>query len=110
PPSPYPLPLGPPRRRGSGGGRARSSTPPNRSLLPWRPPPPGARRPPPAEAIDAARAIAVTGFSDRQLFKDALCATLAKSADEVTRFDEVFDAFFDRDRVTLPDEVQSQGG
>ena len=64
----------------------------------------------PAEAIDAARAISVTGFADRALFKDALCSTLAKSAEEVTRFDEVFDAFFARDEIQLPDDVQSQGG
>lgn len=53
----------------------------------------------PAEAIDATRAVAVTGFSDRTLFKDALCATLAKSADEVQRFDATFEAFFARDRA-----------
>jgi len=53
----------------------------------------------PAEAIDATRAVAVTGFADRALFKDALCATLAKSADEVDRFDATFEAFFARDRA-----------
>ena len=65
----------------------------------------------PAEAIDAARAIAVTGFSDRQLFKDSLCATLAKSSEEVARFDEVFDAFFARDDMPMPppEEGQPQG-
>lgn len=56
----------------------------------------------PAEAIDASRAVAVTGFADRALFKDALCATLAKSADEVDRFDAVFETFFARDAVSLP--------
>ena len=35
----------------------------------------------PAEAIDAARAAAAVGYADRELFKDALCATLAKSRD-----------------------------
>jgi uncharacterized protein with von Willebrand factor type A (vWA) domain len=63
----------------------------------------------PAEAIDAARALTVTGFSDRQLFKDALCSTLAKSAEEVTRFDEVFDAFFARDEVELPPSLGESG-
>jgi uncharacterized protein with von Willebrand factor type A (vWA) domain len=33
----------------------------------------------PAEAIDAARTVATVGYADRELFKDALCATLAKS-------------------------------
>jgi uncharacterized protein with von Willebrand factor type A (vWA) domain len=56
----------------------------------------------PAEAIDASRAVMVTGFADRALFKDALCATLAKSADEVTRFDSVFDTFFARDATPPP--------
>ncbi len=56
----------------------------------------------PAEAIDAARTAAAVGYADRQLFKDALCATLAKSADEVIRFDETFETFFTRDQITLP--------
>ena len=56
----------------------------------------------PAEAIDASRAVLVTGYGDRVLFKDALCATLAKTADEVDRFDAVFETFFSRAAVTLP--------
>ena len=48
----------------------------------------------PVEAIDAHRTVATVGFSDRELFKDALCATLAKSADEVVRFDATGDAHF----------------
>ena len=51
----------------------------------------------PAEAIDAHRTVATVGFGDRELFKDALCATLAKSAEEVDRFDRIFDTFFARD-------------
>jgi uncharacterized protein len=50
----------------------------------------------PAEAIDAHRAADLTGYADRELFRDALCATLAKSADEVARFERCFDTFFDR--------------
>ena len=56
----------------------------------------------PAEAIDAARAAAAVGYADRALFKDALCATLAKSKDEVVRFDETFETFFARNSFTLP--------
>ncbi|HEY2752853.1 VWA domain-containing protein [Phenylobacterium sp.] len=56
----------------------------------------------PAEAIDAARSAAAVGYADRELFKDALCATLAKSRDEVARFDETFETFFARDRFSLP--------
>ena len=51
----------------------------------------------PAEAIDAHRTVAAVGYGDRTLLKDALCAALAKTADEVTRFDDCFDMFFDRD-------------
>lgn len=61
----------------------------------------------PAEAIDASRAVAVTGFADRTLFKDALCATLAKSAAEVDRFEATFEAFFARDRAQ-PSEPQAE--
>jgi uncharacterized protein with von Willebrand factor type A (vWA) domain len=56
----------------------------------------------PAEAIDAARAVSVTGYGDRELFKDALCVSLAKSPDEVARFDEIFETFFTRDRLSQP--------
>jgi len=51
----------------------------------------------PAEAIDAHRALMEVGYGDRTLVRDALCITLAKSEEEVWRFDEVFDAFFTRD-------------
>lgn len=57
----------------------------------------------PAEAIDASRAAAVVGYADRTLFKDALCATLAKSAEEVERFDATFEAFFARDAGQAPE-------
>ena len=43
----------------------------------------------PAEAIDAHRALMEVGYADRELLKDALCITLAKSEDEVDRFDEL---------------------
>ena len=65
----------------------------------------------PAEAIDASRAVMVTGYGDRPLFKDALCVTLAKTADEVERFDQVFETFFTRDAISLdpPPEGARQG-
>jgi len=64
----------------------------------------------PAEAIDASRAVAVTGYGDRTLFRDALCSTLAKSADEVDRFETVFDSFFSRDAVAMPPPSASEQG
>jgi uncharacterized protein with von Willebrand factor type A (vWA) domain len=65
----------------------------------------------PAEAIDAARTVAVTGYADRELFKDALCVSLAKSPDEVARFDQTFETFFTRDRLSLPppDDAERAG-
>ncbi len=64
----------------------------------------------PAEAIDAARTAAAVGYADRELFKDALCATLAKSRDEVSRFDETFERFFARDALTLPPPPEPREG
>jgi uncharacterized protein len=67
----------------------------------------------PVEAIDAHRAVASVGFADRTLLKDALCATLAKSADEVDRFDSTFETFFKRDNfmsAPQPEGRESDGG
>jgi uncharacterized protein with von Willebrand factor type A (vWA) domain len=64
----------------------------------------------PAEAIDAARTVSAVGYADRELFKDALCATLAKSRDEVARFDETFETFFTRAQFTLPPPPQGAEG
>lgn len=63
----------------------------------------------PAEAIDAHRAIAEVGFDDRTLLRDALCATLAKSAAEADRFDTCFDAFFRREALSTAGESESEG-
>ena len=63
----------------------------------------------PAEAIDAARTISAVGYADRELFKDALCATLAKSRDEVDRFDATFETFFTRDPFSLPPPPEGEG-
>lgn len=62
----------------------------------------------PAEAIDAHRAAAEVGYGDRALLKDALCVTLAKSADEVDRFDACFDTFFARS--VSPPSPRAPGG
>ncbi|MFI4935410.1 MAG: VWA domain-containing protein [Caulobacterales bacterium] len=66
----------------------------------------------PAEAIDAHRALMEVGFSDRDLLKDALCITLAKSEDEVERFDDCFETFFRREefREDSPPPAESQTG
>ncbi|MCR5878569.1 VWA domain-containing protein [Phenylobacterium sp. J367] len=64
----------------------------------------------PAEAIDAARTVDVVGYADRQLFKDALCATLAKSQAEVAAFDRTFETFFARKAFDLPPPPPPEGG
>ena len=51
----------------------------------------------PAEAIDMHRAAEFVGYSNRELFRDALCVTVAKTPQEVARYDECFERFFDRD-------------
>ena len=47
-----------------------------------------------AESIDAHRAAALVGWSDRTLLRDALAVAVAKSEDEKERYFECFDAFF----------------
>jgi len=50
----------------------------------------------PAEAIDAARALHVLGYGDRQSMKTGLRGSLAKSEADVATFDRLFDLFFAR--------------
>ena len=47
-----------------------------------------------AESLDAHRAAALVGWSDRTLLRDALACAVAKSEDEKERYFECFDAFF----------------
>jgi uncharacterized protein with von Willebrand factor type A (vWA) domain len=48
----------------------------------------------PAEAIDAYRTLATVGPSDRELLRDALTVTLAKTVPDEARVEETFDRFF----------------
>lgn len=48
----------------------------------------------PAESIDAMRAVAQIGISDRAVLRDALLLTLAKSQDEKLALGDCFDLFF----------------
>ncbi|RXH01690.1 vWA domain-containing protein [Bradyrhizobium vignae] len=48
----------------------------------------------PAESIDAMRAVAQVGISDRAVLRDALLLTLAKSRDEKLALGDCFDLFF----------------
>src|SRR5512137_2690127 len=47
-----------------------------------------------SESIDAAQALAISGYGDRQIVKSSLAATLAKSAAEKEIFDDCFERFF----------------
>ena len=48
----------------------------------------------PAESIDAMRAVAQVGFSDRDILRDTFLLTLAKTQDEKRSLGECFDLFF----------------
>jgi uncharacterized protein len=58
----------------------------------------------PAESIDAMRAVAAIGFSDRMVLRDSLLLTLAKSEDEKKALGACFDLFF-----AQPEPAQPQG-
>ncbi len=62
----------------------------------------------PAEAIDAHRALMEIGYGDRTLVKDALCVTLAKTEEEVFKFEAAFDAFFTRDSFSTAERPSSR--
>lgn len=47
-----------------------------------------------SESIDAAQALAISGYGDRQVVKSSLGATLAKSVAEKEIFDDCFERFF----------------
>jgi uncharacterized protein with von Willebrand factor type A (vWA) domain len=49
-----------------------------------------------AEGIDAARAVDLVGYADREVLKDTLGTILAKTLDEKTLYDETFELFFQR--------------
>jgi uncharacterized protein with von Willebrand factor type A (vWA) domain len=47
-----------------------------------------------AEAIDAARTLALVGFDDRERMKDALRIVLAKTEEETALYEHLFEAYF----------------
>jgi uncharacterized protein with von Willebrand factor type A (vWA) domain len=56
----------------------------------------------PAESIDAMRAVAEVGISDRGILRDALLLTLAKSEDEKKSLGACFDLFFSHPEPQQP--------
>ncbi|MDA9478613.1 VWA containing CoxE family protein [Bradyrhizobium sp. CCBAU 65884] len=61
----------------------------------------------PAESIDAMRAVAQVGLSDRTILRDALLLTLAKSQDEKLALGDCFDLFFSQPE---PRQDQTEAG
>jgi uncharacterized protein len=59
----------------------------------------------PAESIDAMRAVASVGLSDRGILRDTLLLTLAKTEDEKQALGDCFDLFF-----KIPEPAQSSQG
>ena len=57
----------------------------------------------PAESIDAMRAVASVGFADRNVLRDSLLLTLAKSEDEKKALGSCFDLFFAQAEPAQPD-------
>src|ERR1051326_3795776 len=58
-----------------------------------------------AEGIEAARAVDVVGFDDRQLLKDTLALILAKTPEEKDLYDEAFELYFKRDEFARGDQT-----
>ena len=56
----------------------------------------------PAESIDAMRAVAQLGVSDRGILRDTLLLTLAKSQDEKLALGDCFDLFFSQPELKEP--------
>ncbi len=59
----------------------------------------------PAESIDAMRAVAKVGFSDRGILRDTLLLTLAKTQDEKKALGDCFDLFFSPPAPSEPADV-----
>jgi uncharacterized protein with von Willebrand factor type A (vWA) domain len=56
-----------------------------------------------SENIDAMNAVRLLGYADRQVLKDSLSATLAKSRHETETFEACFDRFFSLDNFSDAD-------
>jgi uncharacterized protein with von Willebrand factor type A (vWA) domain len=62
----------------------------------------------PAESIDAMRAVAAVGLSDRIVLRDTLLLTLAKSEDEKKALGACFDLFFAQAEPAQPQDTASE--
>jgi uncharacterized protein len=64
----------------------------------------------PAESIDAMRAVADVGFSDREILRDTMLLTLAKTQDEKKALGDCFDLFFSHPAATEPGDPSADAG
>ena len=62
-----------------------------------------------AEGLDAMLAAEMVGYEDRQLLKDALGLTVAKSSEEKALFEVCFDDFFRRDEFKKVEAQEGEG-
>jgi uncharacterized protein with von Willebrand factor type A (vWA) domain len=60
-----------------------------------------------AEALDAFGVVDLVGFSDRQMLKDSLTLSLAKTVEEKQLFENCFDLYFAHDQAPAP-QTESQ--
>jgi uncharacterized protein with von Willebrand factor type A (vWA) domain len=63
-----------------------------------------------AESIDAMRAVAAVGFEDREILRDALLTTIAKTQDEKQSLAACFDLFFAHPDIQSPAENDNARG
>jgi uncharacterized protein with von Willebrand factor type A (vWA) domain len=63
----------------------------------------------PAESIDAMRAVAQVGFSDRGILRDTVLLTLAKTQDEKKALGDCFDLFFSQPEPSRESPEKSEG-
>ena len=62
----------------------------------------------PAESIDAMRAVAAVGLADRNVLRDSLLLTLAKSEDEKKALGACFDLFFAQAEPASPQDAEDE--
>lgn len=62
-----------------------------------------------SEAIDAANAVAIVGYEDRQRLKDTLSVVLVKSGEEKAIHEQMFEAFFTRRSSTSAGKPGASG-
>ena len=62
-----------------------------------------------AEGIDAARAVRMIGYADREILKDCLGLILAKTPEEKASYDEAFELYFKRDDLGASEDQAQQG-